>query len=136
MKFGRSPLKPIAGECAGIVPFVNCVLLLLTFLLLTWNYTTASQTAIKVTLPKAVTSQTVAEESVVVTITREKVVYFNEAVVSLKELALKLEGLPKDKPLLIKADRGTSLERVVEVWDICRNAGIPQVNIATTQAGE
>jgi biopolymer transport protein ExbD len=136
MRFRRSPLKPIAGECAAIVPFVNCVLLFLTFLLLTWNYTTASETAIKVDLPKAVTSQTVAEEPIVVTITREKVIYFNEEVVSPKELALKLEGLPKDKPLLIKADRGTSLERVVEVWDICRNAGIPQVNIATTRAGE
>lgn len=95
-----------------------------------------SQAAIKVNLPKAVTSAAVAEASFVISITKEKVIYFNDEAVSPKELALKLEDLPKDKPLLIKADRGTSLERVVEVWDICRNAGIPQVNIATTQAGE
>lgn len=136
MRFRRSSLKPIAGECAAIVPFVNCVLLLLMFLLIAWDHTTASETAIKVTLPKAVTSQTVAEDPAVVVITREKVIYFNDEAVSPKELALKLAGPLKDKPLLIKADRGTSLERVVEVWDICRNAGIPQVNIATTQAGE
>lgn len=136
MRFRSGRLRPIAGECAAIVPFVNCVLLFLTFLLLTWNYSMTSQAAIKISLPKAVTSAAVAEASLVVSITREKVIYFNDEAVSLKELALKLEGLPKDKPLLIKADRGTSLERVVEVWDICRTAGIPQVNIATTQAGE
>ena len=136
MRFRSGRLRPIAGECAAIVPFVNCVLLFLTFLLLTWNYSMTSQAAIKVSLPKAVTSAAVAEASLVVSITREKVIYFNDEAVSPKELALKLEGLPKDKPLLIKADRGTSLERVVEVWDICRNAGIPQVNIATTRARE
>lgn len=136
MRFRSSRLRPIAGECAAVVPFVNCVLLFLAFLLLTWNYTTSSQAAIKVDLPKAVTSQAFAEESVVITVTREKVIYFNDEAVSSKELALKLGGMPKNKPLLIKADRGTSLERVVEVWDICRSAGISQVNIATTQAGE
>jgi biopolymer transport protein ExbD len=136
MRFRRSPLKPAAGEGAAIVPFVNWVLLLLTFLLIMLNYTTASETAIKITLPKAVTSQAVAGDPAVVSITREKVIYFNEEAVSPKELVLKLEGLPKNKPLLIKADRGTSLERVVEVWDICRNAGIPQVNLAATQAGD
>lgn len=136
MRFRRGSLKPISGERAAIVPFVNCVLLLLMFLLIVWDHTAASETAIRITLPKAVTSQTVADDPAVVTITREKVIYFNDEAISPKELALKLAGPLKEKTLLIKADRGTSLERVVEVWDICRNAGMPQVNIATTQAGE
>ena len=35
--------------------------------------------------------------------------------------------------VLIKSDRRASLGRVVEVWDLCRDMGISQVNIATNQ---
>lgn len=115
-----------------MVSFINCLFLLLIFLMLTWQYTVSATSGIRVNLPGAVTSQAVAGDAAAVSITREKVIYFNGEVVSSKELALKLEKLPKDKPILIKADRGTSLERVVEVWDICRSAGRTQVNIATT----
>ncbi len=135
MRFRSARLKLLTGEYLDIAPLINCVFLLLIFLLLTWSYAANSQAGIKVSLPKAVTSETVAEESVVIAITREKVIYLNNEVVSPKELESKLSALPK-KSVLIKADRGTSLERVVEVWDICRKAGIPQVNIATTQAKE
>lgn len=100
--------------------------------MLTWHYSVSATSGIRVNLPGAVTSQAVAGEADTISITREKVIYFNGEVVSSKELALKLEGLSKDKPILIKADRGTSLERVVEVWDICRSTKRTQVNIATT----
>ena len=38
-----------------------------------------------------------------------------------------------NQPILIKADRRASLGRVVEVWDMCRDLGITQINIATNQ---
>ena len=60
--------------------------------------------------------------------------YFGSDAVSSQELVSRIEALPKKDSILIKADKGTSLDRVVEVWDICREAGIRQVNIATTQA--
>jgi biopolymer transport protein ExbD len=34
---------------------------------------------------------------------------------------------------LIKADKRASLGRVVEVWDMARDLGITQINIATNQ---
>ena len=134
MKFNFSRLKFIDSRFLEAVPLANCVLLLLIFFLLTWNYSAQTQAGIKVSLPKAVTSETVGAKATVITITREKVLYMGNDAVSTQELVSRIEALPKKDSILIKADKGTSLDRVVEVWDICRRAGIQQVNIATTQA--
>ena len=133
MKFNFSRLKLIDSRLLEAAPLANCVLLLLIFFLLTWNYSAQTQAGIKVSLPKAVTSETVASKAAVITITREKVLYLGGDAVSTQELASRIEALPKKDSILIKADKGTSLDRVVEVWDICRRAGVRQVNIATTQ---
>ncbi|MFH0772501.1 MAG: biopolymer transporter ExbD [Candidatus Omnitrophota bacterium] len=130
----HSCLKPIKAEYTGIAPFLNLFLLLFLFFVLIWGYAASSNEGIGVILPKAVTSRTVAGDSLILTITREKLIYINGGLVSLKELALRLKDLPARSSLLIKADKGTPLERVVEVWDICKQAGIGQVNLATTQA--
>lgn len=134
MRFNFSRLKFIDSQLLEAVPLANCVLLLLIFFLLTWNYSAQTQAGIKVSLPKAVTSETVGAKAAVITITREKVLYMGNDAVSTQELVSRIEALPKKDSILIKADKGTSLDRVVEVWDICRRAGIQQVNIATTQA--
>ncbi len=137
MRFKRGRLKLEVGEYLDLAPLIDIVFLLLIFFLLTWNFLAQSQAGIKVNLPKAVTSEAVAEESLIISITGENLIYLNDKIVTSKELASKLEGLSsKKKSLLIKADRRASLGRVVEVWDICRNAGISQVNIATTQTKE
>lgn len=136
MRFKRGRLKLEVGEYLDIAPMIDIVFLLLIFFLLTWNFLAQSQAGIKVNLPKAVTSEAVAEESLIISVTGENLIYLNDKIVTVKELTSKLEALPKKKSLLIKADRRASLGRVVEVWDICRNAGISQVNIATTQTKE
>jgi len=134
MRFNFSRLELIDSRLLEAAPLANCVLLLLIFFLLMWNYSTQTQAGIKVNLPKAVTSETVGAKATVITITREKVLYLGNDAVSTQELVSRIEALPKKDSILIKADKGTSLDRVVEVWDICRRAGIQQVNIATTQA--
>ena len=35
------------------------------------------------------------------------------------------------RSLFIKADRRASVGRIVEVWDLARDLGIPKINIAT-----
>ena len=134
MRFNFSRLKVIDSRFIEAVPLANCVLLLLVFFLLTWNYSAQTQAGIRINLPKAVTSETVGTRAAVITITRERVLYLGGEAVSAQELASRIEALPKKDSILVKADKGTSLDRVVEVWDICRKAGIQQVNIATTQA--
>ena len=114
-----------------MVPLVNCVFLLLLFFLLTSNF--VSQPGIKINLPKAVTSEVVQENTIVITITSDNRFYLNEMPVTLLELKSKLEKASSAEPVLIKADRDVTLSKVVNIWDFCRALGIKQVNIATNQ---
>ena len=114
-----------------MVPLVNCVFLLLIFFLLTSNF--ISQPGIKINLPKAVTSEVVQENTIVITITYDNRFYLNEMPVTLVELKNKLEKASNTEPILIKADRDVTLSKVVNIWDFCRDLGIKQVNIATNQ---
>jgi biopolymer transport protein ExbD len=114
-----------------IVPLINCVYLLLIFFLLTSNF--MFQSGIKISLPKAVTSEVVQGNTIVITVTSDNRFYLNETPVTLVELKSKLEKASNAEPILIKADRDVALSKVVNIWDFCRDLGIKQVNIATNQ---
>ena len=115
-----------------MVPFIDIVFNLLIFFLLTSSY--VFQPGIKINLPKAVTSEVLKEEPLVITVTSEDAIYLNDKIATVKELISKLNKVSKEKgTLLIKADKKASVGRVVEIWDMCREAGVPQVNIATSQ---
>ena len=88
----------------------------------------------KVQLPKAVTSEVIQEENVVMIITADDRIFLNDREISQDELVSNLRIIAKEsKPLLIKADSKASLGRVVEIWDLCRAENVSQVNIATGQ---
>ncbi|NQT94941.1 MAG: biopolymer transporter ExbD, partial [Candidatus Omnitrophica bacterium] len=60
-----------------------------------------------------------------------------QKLVTLKELSSILKRIASARlPVLIKADKKTSLGRIVLVWDICRQEGVSRVNIATTATSE
>jgi len=114
-----------------IAPLIDVVFQLLIFFMLTASF--IFQPGIKINLPKALTSEVLHEQNVVLTVTSENLIYIDDKAVTSVELNRKLtkDITLSKKPVLIKADRRASLGRVVEVWDICRAAGISQVNIAT-----
>jgi len=115
-----------------VTPLINVVLQLLLFFILTSNF--VFQPGIKVNLPKAVTSEVVQEKSLIILITSNNYIYLNDRLITMSELASRLKiAARENKPLLIKADRRTYLDKVVEVLDLCRKEGISQINIATNQ---
>jgi len=115
-----------------IAPLIDMVFQLLIFFMLTSNF--VMQPGIKINLPKAVTSEIVKFEKIEIVVSSENVTYFNSNVVSTKELKnLLKQAAKREQPILIKADSRASLGRVVEIWDICRDLGITQINIATNQ---
>ena len=130
MKFRRNSKLESGLRQIDLAPLIDVIFQLLIFFMLSSSFT--FQSGINVKLPKAVTSDVIKEENLIVTITSENVAYLNEKVITLKELgdSLKKEA-DKQRPLLIKADRRASVGRVVDVWDLCRNAGIEKINIAT-----
>jgi len=113
-----------------LTPLINVFFLLFIFFLFTSSF--IFQPGIKVNLPKAVTSEVIQEDAVVMIITRDDKIYLNDRQISQDELLSNLRIIAKEKAsLLIKADRNASLGRIVEIWDMCRNEGVSQVNIAT-----
>lgn len=115
-----------------IAPLIDIIFQLLIFFMLTSSF--VMQPGIKVNLPKALTSEVVTAENIEILVTAENVTYLNGKVTTLPELRsiLKLAA-KRNQSILIKADRRTSLGRVVEIWDIARDLGITQINIATNQ---
>jgi len=115
-----------------IAPLIDMVFQLLIFFMLTSSFVFLP--GIKVNLPKAVTSEIVKKESVVVTVSGEDVLYIGGKVVTTAELRKELTvAARKQSPLLIKSDKRASMGRIVEVWDLCRELGITKINIATDQ---
>ncbi len=115
-----------------IAPLIDVVFLLLIFFMLTSSF--VFQPGIRVNLPRAVTSEVLHKELLIVTITEDNGVFINERPVSGDELVSRITvAAREDQPLLIRADKKSDLGKVIEVWDICRQVDVRQINIATTQ---
>ena len=128
MKFKRR-LK-IEKGAVDLTPLVNVFFLLLIFFIFTSSF--IFQPGIRVSLPKALTSEVIQEEGVVLTVTKGDRVYLGDRDISADELASKMRFVGKERgAILIKADSDASLGRVVEIWDMCRREGVTQINIAT-----
>lgn len=114
-----------------LTPLVDVVLLLLIFFMLTSSF--IIQPSIPVKLPKAVTGKSLAARRIELFITSEDIIYMHGAPVTLKDLKKKLKDLKtKSMGVLIKSDRKASLGKVVQIWDICRQVGITQIDLATS----
>ncbi len=128
MKFKRR-LKTEKG-LVDLTPLINVFFLLFIFFMFTSSF--IFQPGIKVNLPKAITSEVIQQENIVIVITKDNKVYLNDREISQDELASNLRLMAKEKlPLLIKADSKASLGLIVGIWDMCRKEGVSQVNIAT-----
>lgn len=115
-----------------IAPLIDMVFQLLIFFMLTSSF--VMQSAIKVNLPKAVTSEAADYKDLEVVVSSENVVYLDGKVTTMQELKGLLKQVARrDQAILIKSDKRASLGRVVEIWDMCRDLGITQINIATDQ---
>lgn len=130
MKFKRR--VSLEKGLLDIAPLIDVIFLLLIFFMLTSSF--IFQPGIKINLPKALTSEVIQRENLIIIVTGDNSLYINERLISQEELASRLKIAAKEsKPILIKSDRGASLGKVVEVWDLCRSQGIQKINIATTQ---
>jgi len=130
MKFKRQIKFETGLAQFDMTPLIDVIFLLLIFFMLSSSFTVHSGIHIK--LPKAVTSDVIKEENFTVSITSENVIYFKGKVTSLTELRRHLQpNTQSDIPVMIRADRRSSMGRIVDVWDLCRELGIQKINIAT-----
>ncbi|MBF0384660.1 MAG: biopolymer transporter ExbD [Candidatus Omnitrophica bacterium] len=115
-----------------LLPLLNVVFLLIMFLILGAFFMV--QPSIKVKIPKVITSDFLTENKFAVTITDDNILFLNGKVATAKDLSQELNKL-KDRKItvLIKAGQRTRMGSVVKVWELCRNMGIENINLATTQ---
>lgn len=132
MRFKRHTELEHGLKQIDIAPLIDIVFQLLIFFMLTSSF--VMQPGIKISLPKAVTSEVVKYENIEIIVSAENILYLNGKVTTTAELKVLLkQAAGRSQPVLLKADKRASLGRVVEIWDMARDFGIAQVNIATNQ---
>jgi biopolymer transport protein ExbD len=112
-----------------IAPLIDVVFQQLIYFMLTSSF--VIHPGIRVTLPKAETSQRLAASNLIITLTKDHLIYWEERVVTVKELRDKLKRAGGNKPVLIRADRHAYVEKLIDLWDLCRESGYQEVHIAT-----
>ena len=112
----------------NVTPFVDVMLVLLVIFMVA---APMLDRGINLSLPKAGTAKKIASTGPAITLTKDHMVYWNDEAVTLKELHDKLTAMGHAQPILIRADRNAYVSRLIELWDLCRDAGFHEVRIAT-----
>ena len=126
MRFARRWAEPVAID---IAPMIDIVFQQLIYFMLTSSF--VLHPGIRISLPKAATSQRISASNIVVTLSKEHLIYWEEQVVTMKELRKKLQQLGGNKPVLIRADKHAYVDKLIALWDLCRDAGYHEIHIAT-----
>jgi biopolymer transport protein TolR len=120
----------------NIIPLVDVVLVLLLIFMLT---APMMYRGIDVNLPRAAARPTAVEERMVLTLTKDRVLYLNDKRVAPGGLEAQLRaalGKRTDKTLYLKADAGLAYGAVIETMDQVRRAGIERLGMVTEPTRE
>jgi biopolymer transport protein TolR len=92
---------------------------------------------IDVNLPKSSSRPTAIEERLVLTITKDRLLYLNEKALPLATLEPRLRDLLRDrndKTVFVKADKDLVYGYIIETMDRIRRAGVERVGMVTEPA--
>ena len=129
----------VAMQHPGIqlAPLVDVLMLLLIFFLLTWN-AARNENELDVKVPKASAAKEKAAPpgDVVVNVRNDGTVVVNRRTMNDTELGDLLQNLVKlypDQAVVIRGDEGGAYKNVVNVLNICSQAGVTNVAFATAK---
>lgn len=111
---------------------IDIVFLLLIYFLLTTNYLTSD--VLSVELPQAVNAVTAQTDSITITIDAQGTAHLAGEPNSDEELRTRLVAkmaVESGVPVVVRASRSVSLERVVTVMDIASGCGVRKLSLAT-----
>lgn len=121
----------------NITPMLDLAYVLLVIFIL---MTTASVQGLKVNLPKASNSPSLAKpKTKAITINNEGKIFLDTIPVSIPELEQRLtaqKAQTPDFPVVIRGDSLTQYQAVMEVLDVVGRLGISQVGLATKPQGK
>jgi biopolymer transport protein TolR len=115
----------------NVIPLVDVVLVLLLIFMLT---APMMYRGIDVNLPKSSSKSPSLDERLVLTITKDRLLFLNDRALPLATLEPRLRELVRDRPektIYIKADKELPYGYVVETMDRVRRAGVDRVGMVT-----
>lgn len=118
-------------DAINVIPFIDIMLVLLVIVLTTSTF--IARGAIPVDLPQAGAGETETIKSQTVDIDRNGRIFFNAREVQIAGLISSLADLPREMPILIRADRTLPLQGFVEVMEAIKNAGFRRVSVQTEE---
>lgn len=128
----KKPRRRIRPEIS-MAPLIDMVFILLIFFLVSTTFT--QETGVTVERPKAVTAEPLAKESILIGITEKGAIFFENQEVSPRDLRSVVRRALDERPgrgVIILADKSSKTGRVIEVLDVCKQAGAAKVSISST----
>jgi biopolymer transport protein ExbD len=119
-----------------LAPLVDVLLLLLIFFLMTWN-AARNENELDIKLPKAPAKEKPAPiGDIVVNVKTDGNVVVNRRTLSAAELGELLKSmvqLNSEQAVVIRGDEAGAYKNIIDVLNVCTNAGITNVAFATAK---
>ncbi len=131
MRFRRAVERKEAAF--DLMPLIDVVFLLIIFFMLTTSFRTIFQ-GIKVDLPTTTTKQERIEQNIIISITKDNVLYLDKTRATTSKLVslLKKKLGGKKALVMINADKLVRHGKVVGIMDLAKQAGADRVGILTS----
>ncbi len=133
MRFKRN-YSIVKGQL-NLTPLIDVIFLLFIYFMLTSTF--IMQPGIRIELPQAATTETIREQEVFVSVSREGVIFYQDMPVSELQLEEFLKAALREERareiiLVVKGDTKAEHGIIVGVMDIARRLGINRIAVATT----
>jgi len=113
---------------------LNIFIFFFTAFSLVYTFNPMRESRIIVKLPQAdVKLPADQKEPIIVTINSRNEVFLNNRPKTLRDLKKELQSLiafSKTRPVIVRADKSVIFDRVVQVMDVAKNAGVERLGIA------
>jgi len=130
----------VSLESVAITDIIlNMFIFFFTSFSLVYTFNPARESRIIVKLPQAdIKAPADHTEPIVVTINNRSEVFLKNQPKNLRDLKKELESLiafNKTRPVIVRADKSVVFDRVVQVLDVAKNAGVERLGIAIEEKG-
>ena len=113
---------------------LNIFIFFFTAFSLVYTFNPTREARIMVKLPQAdIKTPADQKEPIIVTINSRNEVFLNNRPKTLRDLKKELQsliGFSKTRPVIVRADKSVIFDRVVQVMDVAKNAGVDRLGIA------
>ncbi|MEK6767137.1 MAG: biopolymer transporter ExbD [Planctomycetota bacterium] len=115
-----------------MAPLIDMVFILLIFFLVTTTF--IRETGIQVKKPEATTAESLGKESMMIGISSEGEIWFEQRRIDLLTLCSSVEKRLRERPgspIVIVPDKGSQTGVLIDVMDECRLAGADRISVAS-----